>query len=213
MDAFCVHRILDTVKITDYLDERGFFPVKRSGGKLMYHCPIHTGDNDPSFVVYLPDPTNKDGFQNFYCYGCHAGSTVINLMSAMEDRTPYEVYNSLLKSMNVNSDDRTQWKIANVREFDETLSSITGKSDVRKCEHLFIDINGSIRMHLERLDHDDEEVLFWEKLYPLIDRAARKGHIETLTQISDYLADGFLIRVEEYEKRQLKIGVDNPWKI
>ena len=50
---------------------------KRRGSKAVAHCPFHGGDDSPSLTLYLEK-------NNWYCYGCQRGGTVIDLvMSAM----------------------------------------------------------------------------------------------------------------------------------
>jgi hypothetical protein len=51
MDNYYVNRILQEKKITDFLQERNIYPIRKSGDKWIYRCPLHAGDNDPSFVV------------------------------------------------------------------------------------------------------------------------------------------------------------------
>ena len=78
MQNYYIDKILEEHKITTFLDERGIYPVRESGDRFIYHCPIHSGDNDPSFIVY---PAGADGrkYQTYYCFGCHSGINIINL--------------------------------------------------------------------------------------------------------------------------------------
>jgi len=50
--------------------------LRRSGGRLMAHCPFHD-DTHPSFVVY-PDT------DSFYCFGCRIGGDVITFIRRHE---------------------------------------------------------------------------------------------------------------------------------
>ena len=51
--------------------------LKRRGSKAVAHCPFHGGDDSPSLTLYLDK-------NNWYCYGCQRGGTVIDLvMSAL----------------------------------------------------------------------------------------------------------------------------------
>tara|TARA_Y100000034_G_scaffold118213_1_gene158660 strand:+ start:333 stop:2111 length:1779 start_codon:yes stop_codon:yes gene_type:complete len=64
--ASLIDQILETRKITEYLSGKGHNPLGNAGaGKLKYCCPIHKGDNDPSFFVYTDSK-----YENFYCFGC-----------------------------------------------------------------------------------------------------------------------------------------------
>ena len=93
---YYINKILREKTITSYLEEKGFFPQKKSGDKSIYCCPIHSGDNDPSFVVY---PTGYKGreYETYYCFGCHSGITLINLKSDIEKISAKEVIKFYVK--------------------------------------------------------------------------------------------------------------------
>ncbi len=67
--------------VSDYVE------LKPKGRKLWACCPLH-GEKTPSFSV-SPDK------QLFYCFGCHAGGTVIQFVMDMERLTFYEAVQSL----------------------------------------------------------------------------------------------------------------------
>ncbi len=67
--------------VSDYVE------LKPKGRKLWACCPLH-GEKTPSFSV-SPDK------QLFYCFGCHAGGTVIQFIMDMERLTFYEAVQSL----------------------------------------------------------------------------------------------------------------------
>lgn len=72
--------ITSKVRIEDLLNERGFSPSRHYGEKLIYKCPIHKGDNSPSFYVY-----KKDYGDDFFCYGCKSGGNVIKLVQLLNN--------------------------------------------------------------------------------------------------------------------------------
>ena len=59
--------------VSSYVD------LKPKGRRLWGRCPLH-GEKTPSFSV-SPDK------QMFYCFGCHAGGTVIQFVMQMEHLT------------------------------------------------------------------------------------------------------------------------------
>ena len=67
--------------VSDYVE------LKPKGRKLWACCPLH-GEKTPSFSV-SPDK------QLFYCFGCHAGGTVIQFIMDMERLTFYEAVQQL----------------------------------------------------------------------------------------------------------------------
>ncbi len=64
-----------------------YVELKPKGRKLWACCPLH-GEKTPSFSV-SPDK------QLFYCFGCHAGGTVIQFVMDMERLTFYEAVQNL----------------------------------------------------------------------------------------------------------------------
>lgn len=72
-----------TIRMHDFLMEIGIAPSRSYDNKHVYKCPIHAGDNSPSFYVYQPE----DGHDNFYCYGCKKWGDVVDLKSFI-DRIP-----------------------------------------------------------------------------------------------------------------------------
>ena len=69
--------LLSKNEISDVIS--GYVALKPKGRKLWACCPLH-GEKTPSFSV-SPDK------QLFYCFGCHAGGTVIQFVMDMEHLT------------------------------------------------------------------------------------------------------------------------------
>jgi DNA primase len=70
-----------------------YVELKPKGRKLWACCPLH-GEKTPSFSV-SPDK------QLFYCFGCHAGGTVIQFIMDMERLTFYEAVQQLANRANM----------------------------------------------------------------------------------------------------------------
>ncbi len=70
-----------------------YVELKPKGRKLWACCPLH-GEKTPSFSV-SPDK------QLFYCFGCHAGGTVIQFVMDMERLTFYEAVQMLANRANM----------------------------------------------------------------------------------------------------------------
>jgi hypothetical protein len=216
MDKYNVEHILKQYSITAYLEDRGIFPKRKSAGKWCYHCPVHEGDNDPSFVVYVPEDSNSEVPENYFCYGCHSGYNIINLVSDMEKITLYQAYLRLLEGVNIDPDHKLQYYVdkekESSQEFDSSFVGM-GYDDIHRSELLYLQINTSIRMHLEDIDYDDDEILKWEKLNSIIDKTARKHKPEDLQLIHNFLVDfafpAIFNRVQNKKNTQI---MDNPWK-
>jgi hypothetical protein len=214
MNTYNVEKIMKQYPITSYLEDRGIFPSKKSAGKWYYRCPVHEGDNDPSFVVYIPGESNDSLYENYFCYGCHSGLNIINLVSDLENITPYQSYLQLLRGVSVDDHNQTQYhidKASSSQEFDVGFAGM-GYNDIKRSELLYLQINTSIRMHLEDINYDDDETLKWEKLYPIIDQIARKNKPAELQKIYDFLVDvAFPVVTKQVQDKNLKQIMDNPW--
>lgn len=79
------------VSVTDVLFERGVDVSSwRQGHGYTVSCPLglHT-DSTPSFHVY-------DGDRGWYCYGCHQGGTIIDLIMLLDKlNSPREALDAL----------------------------------------------------------------------------------------------------------------------
>lgn len=85
-----IDKIKRKVKIADILSERGIRPSRSHGGKLVYKCPLHKGDNSPSFYVY-----EKDSGDDYFCYGCKSGGNVVHLVKSLNNCSGSDAVKSL----------------------------------------------------------------------------------------------------------------------
>jgi hypothetical protein len=85
-----IDKLKRKVRIADVLRERGINPSRSHGGKLVYKCPLHKGDNSPSFYVY-----EKDTGDDYFCYGCKAGGNVVHLVKSLNNCSGSEAVKSL----------------------------------------------------------------------------------------------------------------------
>lgn len=67
------------VQLVDIVEARLGAPAKKAGRSLLWHCPFHNGDREPSFKVDLREP--------FYrCFGCDARGDVFTFLRETEGR-------------------------------------------------------------------------------------------------------------------------------
>ena len=178
MSNYYVDRILEEKKITDFLDENGIYPVKRSGDKLVYRCPVHSGDNDPSFLVY-PIGTKGRNYQTYHCFGCHSGINIINLKSDLDKVSSKEAIRFFLKGINVDPIDAMN---SITDSLIEDLNREEGKSDEgdKTIELLMLVLNMRCRKHLEECDDESEINFFDDIFYKKVDELAKGKDVGTL---------------------------------
>lgn len=191
--------IIDTIlkqkKITDLLESRGIFPAKEYQDRWAYKCPIHAGDNDPSFMVFKNDGEQ----QTYHCFGCHSQIDVINLLCELDGISLKEAVRILLKDLDIEVGSSTDIMIEEALEFHK-------KTDSSKAlERKMLEIGWLCRGHLKWCKYETDEVLFFDRVYFQIDTIARRGDLELLTKMGDYLSEtGIPIRVAwiEHKKEQ-----------
>ncbi len=186
MSNYYVDRILEEKKITDFLDENGIYPIKQSGDKFVYRCPIHSGDNDPSFLVY-PVGTKGRNYQTYHCFGCHSGINIINLKSDLDKVSSKEAIRFFLKGIDIDQVEAMESIVNSVIEDIENDKEID-EGD-KRIEFLMLSLNNICRGHLDK-HGDPEEVKFFDEIfYKKVDEIARARDVETLDAFYNKLID------------------------
>ena len=70
-----IQEVVDRTDIEELIGR--YVELKRSGSNLLGRCPFHS-EKTPSFSV---SPTKK----MFFCFGCHAGGSVITFVQKAEN--------------------------------------------------------------------------------------------------------------------------------
>lgn len=191
---YYIDQILKDKKITSFLEERGITPVKKTGDKWVYRCPVHAGDNDPSFVVY-PEGIKGREYQTYYCYGCHSGVTVINLKSDIDKISPKKSVKYFLKDINIDYKDARDSIIDDIKKGNLVIDP------QKEIEKILLLINSTCREHL-LVYRDSEELEFFDIFFEEIDKVARSRNINVLEKIYDILVEGIEKRVEKFQTRR-----------
>lgn len=195
---FRIKKILQEKTITDFLENRNIFPVKKHSDKWVYKCPVHEGDNDPSFVVYL---ATEEHPQNCYCYGCHVGTSIINLVSEMDDIPIKKAIVNLLEGMEIKDDDVFK---AIIEDFNKhaTVSPVT-------IDELVLRINRICYEFLKHVNFDKEEIRFFDGVYKIVDEVGRAKDFDTLQSLYEVLVDkGISYRATIFAEKEEKAFID-----
>lgn len=111
-----------------------YVELKPKGRKLWGLCPLH-GEKTPSFSV-SPDK------QMFYCFGCHAGGTVIQFIMSMEKLTYPEAIRYLADRAHMEMpEERNDQELMRQRAYRQRLQDANQKAARFYCE-TFLGENG-----------------------------------------------------------------------
>jgi DNA primase len=197
--SYHIQKILEERKITDFLNSRGIFPAKQHEDRWTYRCPIHKGDNDPSFVVYLK--SDKD-YQNYHCFSCHSGISIINLLSDMDNISISQAVRQLAVGLDIKDEDILMSIIKDLEKNKFLTSS--------NIDELSLKINRACYDYLNEVNFNEEEIEFFDNIFKMTDKAAMDNDLETLTEMYNILLDkGIQKRIEIYQNKQEKLLLKN----
>jgi len=185
MSSYYVDRILEEKKITDFLEENGIYPLKKSGEKYVYRCPIHSGDNDPSFLVY-PVGTKGRNYQTYHCFGCHSGINIINLKSDLDNVSIKDAIKFFLKGMNIEAVDVIDSTISSIVNGIRGTEKEENESDTR-IELKMMMLNTLCRKYLLECDDEEETDFFEDIFFKKVDELAMARDIDTLDEYFEML--------------------------
>jgi hypothetical protein len=191
-----IGQILKEKTIISYLEEKGISPQKKSGDKTMYCCPIHSGDNDPSFVVYPVGYKGRE-YETYYCFGCHSGITLINLKCDLESVTKRECIRYFLKDVKIDTQDAVDSIISDAKK------NKLGIEENNEVEFYLLLINAMCRRFTsEDCFGDEEEIAFFDHFLERVESIARANDVKLLEGIYDLLDKGVTKRFLAYKKRK-----------
>lgn len=191
--SYVISEILKRRKITDYLHSKGISPVGSPfNGKIKYRCPIHKGDNTPSFMVY----TNGE-FENFYCYGCRNRYHIIHLYKALENVSTQDAIKALSDGLALDLNSELEHIIREIEE-DKTISHEFTPVD------LSLIISRQLYDYLKIVEKTPEECVRVDKLFESVDDAVDRCDMKALQETYEYLSDLLVDRIRYHEAEKEK---------
>lgn len=166
--------IVIKVRLLDLLKEYGFDVLPKNTGLFTHqlHCPFHEGKNggrEKTPSLFISDSTNS-----YHCFACHAGSTVIDFVSAMDGVPPVVALEKLAKKAGLIGKDG-KWDELQLSQVDESLLVPRQTID----PYLF-QIGHLIRGHIKSFvgtDDFEKELKWAEKVGRKVDEFISKiGH-------------------------------------
>lgn len=184
---YAVQEIIKKRKITEYLRSKHILPIgSETSGRFRYKCPLHEGDNTPSFIVY----TNSD-FENFFCYGCKAKYHIIHLYRELEKISTEEAIKRLSDGLSLNLDSEMDFIIKDL-ENDYSVSNLFTPID------LSLVMSRQLYDYTKQVDKDTAICDKIECLYEAIDNSLLDCDINKLNEAYKYLPDVIAYGKQKY---------------
>jgi len=189
-----IENILKEKKISSYLEDKGILPTRKFADKQVYRCPVHTGDNDPSFTVYSNE---SKGYETYYCFGCQSGGSIIQLISAIEHIPVKDILKDLSSEFKIDS--KTALEITC-----DGLEQLLHYHPIKENK-ILLKLSNICYLFFQEVSFDDEEFKFMDGVFEKIDKVIRNKDIETLTKIYHFLIDkGLGTRCSRYADKKEK---------
>jgi hypothetical protein len=200
MASLVIQKILETRKITEYLTKKHIYPDgPESNGKLKYHCPLHEGDNTPSFYVYL----NSGEYENYYCFGCKARFNIIHLYRDLEKVTLGDAIRSLADGLNIDIN-------AELSSAVTELENDTSINNEFSPVELSLLISRQLYEFVQMVEKDPANMELVDKLTQQVDAAVDRGDVKALKQVYEELSDALVRRIRKYldqkERRMMELN-------
>jgi len=201
-----VKTILKERKITSYLASKGIFPKREHGGRKMYICPVHEGDTSPSMTVF----TDSE-YENYYCFGCHSGTTILNLVADMEQVDKRQSFKMLMSGLDIPDDAALADFSTSYDKFVESgeFGDLVSVADVEELSlRISVECYNFLSMQAK---FDAEEVAFFEKVLKRVDTLTRAKDKASLEDIYYFLVEeGIPYRAEVfYDRKEQEVIKDS----
>jgi hypothetical protein len=199
--SLLIDNILRKFKITDYLESKHIYPEGgERNGKLFYKCPLHQGDNTPSFVVY----TNGE-FENFYCYGCKAKYHIIHLYRDLEHVTLKDAIAAMSDGIVPTDDAELTHAVAEA----QTDTSLQARYIP---EEIALLIARQLYDFQKMVEFDSECLKSCDAIFIKVEAATLEGDIDALMKIDtilqDVLPQKVAVFLEEKEQKMSMLECD-----
>lgn len=193
MTSYVIEQILKNKKITEYLASKGHFPKgNEMNGKLRYHCPLHSGDKTPSFIVYL-----NGEFENYYCYGCKARYHIVHLYRDLEGVSTGEAIRALAGDLDIDLNQEITHAVHEI-EADTSVQSQFSPPQ------LSLIVGRQLYDFLQRVEYDPDMVKSAEKIESIVDGAMESGDMATLEKLYDSLPETLYKAVQLFDEKKEK---------
>lgn len=168
-----IDTILKENDIVQYLEQKGHEPARKTAGRLVYSCPVHGPEANPSFYVFF----NKE-VPYAHCFGCSFHGNVINLCSTLEKISLREAIGRLARGLNIPPEDAIS---------QETEKMIQPSEQSSALELTYFILSSILKSYLRTQDNSMQELVFIEKLFEKIDAMLHDADVEGIHYLNEVI--------------------------
>lgn len=190
-----LQKIFENNPIVEYLSKRGIdFESEIGGGKYRYLCPFSDHkETKPSFVVYT-----NNLYDNFYCFGCSRGGSIINLVSFLDNITLSNTVKILSDGITIIPEEELNKTIENINSDFLVMSEEISENEF---VNNLMDISMQCLAFSQGVNFDEQEMLYLDKYYAFIDENLNVDNFNVIVESMKYLSPMLKERTKKFRER------------
>lgn len=178
-----IESIIHRKSILEYLEKRGHYPVKVSGGRHQYFCPLpdHEDRKTPSFMVW------KDGFEKFYCFGCMRYLTIIHLVAYMEGLTFREAAKRLADDLEISLEEDFEFTLSAFERDCKSGEMFRFITDAAELGEVLLSMSSMVYTYLESVKFNRAECGIMDQFWSIVDDEIDSFDYSAIKETHKYL--------------------------
>jgi len=188
-----IEQIISKKSIMEYLENRGHQPVNCIGnGRYRFLCPFSDHkESNPSFVVFT-----QSEYENFYCFGCGKGGTIIQLISHLDGISFRQTLEKLSDGITVSAEEDIKFLIERIKN-----SSLTSQEIAFDFSKTLLEISWQCLCFLQGVDFNENETHIIDGYYEFIDEQLLSAQLEKIEQSVQFLPTVLSQRKNYFEQK------------
>ena len=156
-------------------------------------------ESKPSFMVF----TNSD-YENYYCFGCGSGTTIIQLISDMDGISRKESISILSDGMEITEELDTEYIYGRYgKQISSEFSENPGYPSEIASLSLLSYVSEFCRTYLEGVDNNEAECEVVDKFWKVVDRWIADYEFDEIHDIATCIPMLLAKRREKFEREKM----------
>jgi len=142
-------------------------------------------------------------YENFHCFGCQRGYTIIHLLSFLEGISFKESIQRLSQELDVSIEENLKFSLENVQNLFSDVQQQYYLSKINLSEQLS-SISSLSRRYLKQVEFDAVECGIIDEFWSEIDHDLANFNYDNVEETLRYLPDILMLRREKFENMKLE---------